>query len=96
MTVWQKRPGSRWSRGSTRAYREARAASLAAHLARRGGCELAVSDRCTGKAEEWHHTRARELVGDDPAYMVWSCRPCNLKVGDPTKGDPQPDPGTRW
>jgi 5-methylcytosine-specific restriction endonuclease McrA len=51
---------------------------------------------CLVKATHVHHTRDRRVVGDDPAYLVAACAPCNLHVGDPTKGDPAPTPATRW
>jgi hypothetical protein len=27
-------------------------------------------------------------MGDDPAHLVAACAPCNGKVGDPTRADP--------
>ena len=96
MSGWRKTAGSHWHNGSSTAYRTARGESLRAHLAAGGGCTLKIHPECTGKAEQWHHTRDRRLVGDDPRYLVWTCKPCNLMAGDPTKGDPTPDPGTKW
>lgn len=51
---------------------------------------------CLINADCVHHTRDRRVFGDDPAYLVAACSPCNLKVGDPTRGDPEPTPATRW
>lgn len=94
---WHKKTkNAHWQNGSSRAYRVARAESLAAHERKGGGCELKIHDDCTNRAEEWHHTRDRRIYGDDPQYMQWACRPCNLKAGDPTRGDPAPTPRTEW
>jgi hypothetical protein len=46
-----------------------------------------------------HHTHGRGVTGDDPAYLVASCRSCNLTIGDPTRpdvADPAPRPHTQW
>jgi len=51
---------------------------------------------CTYRATEAHHTLGRGRTGDDPQYMVASCKPCNLQVGDPTHVDPQPTIKTWW
>lgn len=64
-----------------------------------GWCARA-SDReheCRHRAEHAHHTHGHAATGNDPAHMVASCAPCNLHIGDPTRGaDPQPKPRTRW
>lgn len=51
---------------------------------------------CLGRADCVHHTRDRRIVGDDPRFLQAACSPCNLKIGDPTRGDPEPTPATRW
>jgi 5-methylcytosine-specific restriction endonuclease McrA len=42
------------------------------------------------------HHLAGKGAGDDPANLVAACQHCNLKVGDPTKHDPDPIPWTGW
>jgi hypothetical protein len=76
-------------------------------LARDGyRCRVQVPGVCIGAAPlhaygdvpsgHVHHVFGK-AAGDDPAYMVASCQPCNLHVGDPTrKPDPDPRPMTRW
>lgn len=99
-----------WARGSTRAWRALRAAILArdgyrcrAHAD--GWCDRAPGEHtCTDRADltgphagHVHHTHGRARTGDDPRYMVSSCRPCNLHIGSPEKhADPRPRPVTRW
>lgn len=54
-------------------------------------------DVCTEAATCVHHTKGRGVTGDDPRYLVASCAPCNLKIGDPTRGADPPNEGvTRW
>jgi 5-methylcytosine-specific restriction endonuclease McrA len=90
-----------WRNGSTRRWRAVRAEVLA-----RDGylCQIALPGEwpvwggmahCTGRATQVHHTKGRAVTGDDPAYLVSACRPCNLKVGEP-KVDPAPQPVTEW
>lgn len=82
-----------WTGGSTRAHRRAREAVLA----RAGGvCQLVIQGVCTRVATEAHHTLGRGRTGDDPQWMVASCKPCNLHVGDPTRFDPEPDIADAW
>lgn len=90
-----------WKGGSTRRHRKARAAVLARDGYR---CMIAIPGewpawggmrRCLGRATCVHHTRGKGVTGDDPAFMVAACQPCNLKVGQP-KVDPQPRPLTEW
>lgn len=83
---------SRWEGGSTTAWRKVRAQVLDRDGHR---CRLQIPGVCTTIATQVHHTKARELVGDDPAYLLASCPPCNQRVGDPTKHDPEPRP-SRW
>lgn len=84
-----------WASGSSRRWRKLRLAVLV-----RDGwvCQLRRPDVCTGRATHVHHTLGRTVTGDeDDRYLVAACEPCNLAVGDPTKGpDPQPKPMTRW
>lgn len=93
-----------WKGGSTRAHRVARAQVL---MRDRYICQIKLPgewlDRkgrkrnCLGRANCVHHTRGKEATGNDPRYMVAACMPCNLKVGDPTRGfDPKPRPITKW
>jgi 5-methylcytosine-specific restriction endonuclease McrA len=82
-----------WAGGSTRQWRRVRALVLV-----RDGfaCQLKL-DVCTSQATCVHHTAGRSVTGDDPTYLVASCAPCNLKLGDPTKGaSPQARKITRW
>lgn len=51
---------------------------------------------CRGVATHIHHTQDRNVVGDDPEFLIPACEPCNLKTGDPTRGDPEPRPATQW
>lgn len=81
-----------WSGGSTRAWRRIRAQVLARDAHR---CQLRL-DGCTTRAQHVHHTRPRELVGDDPAHLQAACEHCNLKAGDPRTVDPPPRPKTWW
>lgn len=81
-----------WAKGSTTAWRRVRALVLARDGNR---CRLQL-DGCTTVATHAHHTQPRELVGDDPRYLLGACRACNLKLGDPRKLDPMPRPGQWW
>lgn len=96
-------PSARWTNGSTAGWRAVRLDVLKRDGYRcqirrpgtwitRGGIER----RCLGEATQAHHTAAREVVGDDPAYLVAACAPCNRAEGDPTAGDPAPRPMTDW
>lgn len=82
-----------WPNGSTRAYRRARRRVL-----ERDGwlCRLR-GPGCRGRADTAHHTRDRLVWGDDPAWMVAACAPCNIRAGDPIgASDPAPVQRTRW
>jgi hypothetical protein len=90
-----------WRNGSTRTHREARALVLARDGYR---CRIATPGewpkwggmaRCLVRADCVHHTKGYAVTGDDPAFMVAACTPCNLKVGQP-KVDPAPRPVTEW
>lgn len=82
----------RWKAGSTTAWRKIRAQVLDRDAHR---CQLRLAGICTHTATHVHHTRPRELAGDDPAHLVAACAPCNQAVGDPTRHDPAPRP-SRW
>ena len=59
-------------------------------------CQVRL-DVCTHHATCVHHTEGRAVTGDDPAYLVASCAPCNGKVGDPARHhDPPNQPVTTW
>lgn len=85
-----------WDGGSTRRWRRTRAAVLAANRRENGGrCVVQVAGVCTVRATCVHHTRGRAVTGDDPDFLVASCKPCNLHIGEPDIS-PQPTPVTRW
>lgn len=81
-----------WQNGSTAAWRRVRAAVLVRDQQR---CQLQL-DGCTTIATQAHHTRSREQVGDDPAWLLASCAPCNQRAGEPGRGDPAPTPSRWW
>lgn len=101
-----------WAKGSTRAWRNLRAAILArdgyrcrAHAD--GWCDRAnraEPHTCTDTAAlrgpdrgHAHHTHGRAITGDDPRYIVAACEACNLHIGDPTRhGDPPNKAVTPW
>ncbi|MFI6329868.1 HNH endonuclease [Micromonospora chersina] len=101
---------SNWNRGSTRQWRRTRAYVLARDGYRCRAHEDGWCDRvpgthtCTYRAPldgpdagHAHHVHGRAKTGDDPRWIVASCRNCNLHLGDPTKHtDPTPKPVTRW
>lgn len=85
---------SSWAKGSSRGWRRTRAAVLARDSYT---CQVRRPGVCTTTATHVHHTVGRSITGDDPAYLVAACAPCNLAVGDPTtQPDPEPRPSTRW
>lgn len=75
-----------WAGGSTREWRRVRA-----YVLDRDGhrCQLQL-EGCTTVATDAHHTRPRELVGDDPNHVVGACESCNNRAGDPREADPAP------
>ncbi|MFF5992594.1 HNH endonuclease [Prauserella flavalba] len=88
-----------WKGGSSRAQRAARAFVLDrdAWVCQLCGKPIPRAARTPHPdSAEAHHTVARELVGDNPEYMVASHRRCNQKAGDPRVTDPQPRPRTKW
>lgn len=96
-----------WRGGSTRAWREKRARVLLANAnANRGRCQLNVGRECarhgkpcpgicTGRATQVHHSRGK-AHGDDERYLVASCEPCNLHVGQPGAAIPDEIPVSKW
>ena len=102
-----------WEQGSTTAWRRVRALVLArdgyrcrAHAD--GWCAMVKGDhRCTslapltggpGVAGHAHHTRGRDVTGDDPRFIVAACPACNLHIGNPVARavDPPLTTVTRW
>lgn len=94
----------RWPSGSTRRWRTVVRPAVMARD--RGRCQIAyegtwttrdgIERRCMGAATDVHHTGAREIVGDDLAYLKAACGPCNRRAGDPTSGDPEHRSMTAW
>lgn len=89
-----------WHGGSTRAWRRIREEVFAA---KGRTCLLAFepwgdddNQRCSTVATEVHHTEDRDVVGDDPRFLIPACQPCNLKAGDPTRDRADPDPLPSW
>lgn len=78
-----------WTGGSTRTWRKTRERIL-----ERDGhvCQLQIPEVCTHTATQAHHTRDRDIVGDDPAHLIAACAPCNIRVGNPVTTDPDPLP----
>lgn len=88
---------SAWKGGSTRRWRRIRAGVLAANMRENGGrCGVAIVGVCTGEATCVHHTLGRAVTGDDPRYLVASCKACNLHIGEPARHAPQPKRVTEW
>jgi hypothetical protein len=85
-----------WTKGSTTRWRKLRAAILLANQQEnRGRCTLQVPKVCTGTATQVHHLKGK-AHGDDPRYLAAVCAACNLHVGDPNKGNPQPKRISSW
>jgi hypothetical protein len=68
-------------------------------------CQLKIDGICKYRADCVHHVYGRAVTGDNTAYLVASCTPCNLRTGDPTKpsrgngqasGDPKPTSRIRY
>jgi hypothetical protein len=73
-----------WAKGSTRQWRKIRAAVLEHNRIHYGGqCRARVRGVCTKVAEHAHHTRGREITGDDLRHIEGVCAPCNLHIGNP-------------
>lgn len=81
-----------WKGGSTRAWRRIRTIVL-----KRDGyvCQLQIEGTCVHRADSVHHVLGKRH-GDDPAHLLASCTPCNLKIGDPQRHDPEHEQHTRW
>lgn len=86
-----------WSGGSTRRWRDLRAAILAANRTETGGaCQLAIPGVCTGQADQVHHVKGK-AHGDNPRDLIPACAACNGHVGNPAKHHrPKPRPTSRW
>lgn len=85
-----------WAKGSTHKWRKLRRAILLANQQEnRGRCTLHIPTVCTGTATQVHHVKGKKH-GDDPKWLVPCCRACNLHVGDPNKGNPQPKRVSTW
>jgi 5-methylcytosine-specific restriction protein A len=85
-----------WAGGSTKAWRNVRAAVL---IRDRHQCQLQLPGVCIGVATHAHHTQPRAVVGDNPVHLLAACAPCNTSYGDPAQpkyGDPRPRPRTTW
>lgn len=82
---------STWDKGSTRAWRKLRLVILERDRYR---CRLKL-EGCTTRATHVHHLKGKAM-GDDPAFLVSACADCNLKVGNPTRNDPEPLAWTGW
>lgn len=80
-----------WAGGSTTAWRRTRTAVLNRD---QWTCQLCHQRIPRGlppthpNAAQVHHTRSRELVGDDPQWLVAAHRQCNLAAGEPGRHDP--------
>lgn len=73
-----------WAGGSTRQWRKIRAMVLEDNRIQHGGlCRANVVGVCREVATHVHHTLGRNVTGDDPRFMVATCGPCNLHIGDP-------------
>lgn len=86
-----------WKGGSTTKWRKTRAQILLNNqVFNAGQCTLQIKGKCTGIANQVHHTLGRGVTGDDPRYLQAVCAACNYAIGDPTKNrDPRGRP-PRW
>lgn len=84
--------------GGQRRWRVIRDAVLDRNREENGGqCTLAIEGTCTVLATCVHHTMGRDVTGDDPRYLVASCKACNERVGSPMRQpDPPARPVSRW
>ncbi len=82
-----------WVKGSTRRWRKIRAAVLARDRYR---CQIRLPKVCTTQATCAHHTLGRAITGDNMAYIVAACAPCNGAVGEPGRNQPEPKRISRW
>lgn len=73
-----------WAAGSSRAWRRVRDLVMEHNRLHYGGkCRARVRGICLGIAQHAHHTRGREVTGDDPRFIEGVCAPCNLHIGNP-------------
>lgn len=88
---------SSWESGSTPQWRRIRARVLRDNQTVTGGrCQLAIPRKCTGHATQVHHVYGRAVTGDDPRYLVATCRACNLAAGEPETNPVSPKRVSRW
>lgn len=86
-----------WQGGSTYAWRRLRARVLQQNLLENQGmCVVALPEVCTGQADTVHHTQGRAVSGDDPRYLVATCRACNAAIGEPKRSSPQHRTVSEW
>jgi hypothetical protein len=90
-----------WAGGSTTAWRRVRAFVLNRDLHRCRAHADRLCDRkpgehtCTGVGDQAHHVHGKKY-GDDPAFIVAACKPCNLHIGEPDASDPPGRSMTKW
>jgi 5-methylcytosine-specific restriction endonuclease McrA len=72
MSTWR-------GRGGNRQWRSIRASVLDRD---RQTCRLILTG-CTTVATHAHHVLGRDITGDDPAYLIATCPPCNVRAGHP-------------
>lgn len=86
-----------WAKGSTTAWRKLRTQVLQANLLEnQGRCTVRIEGVCTGQANTVHHTMGRAVTGDDPRYLVATCRECNASIGEPKNNSPQHKRVSEW
>ena len=94
-----------WAKGSTRRWRQARAAVLLANAHTNGGrCQLALGTwttrdgqqrSCEGVATEVHHVKGK-ASGDERDNLMAVCGPCNRRVGQPKSNSGQHKRVSNW
>lgn len=60
---------------------------------------IVTSTACTGGTPELlqvHHVLGRAATGDNPRFLITSCRACNLATGYPATVDPRHKTMTDW
>jgi hypothetical protein len=86
-----------WARGSTTAWRKLRARTLHTNqIENQGKCQVQITDVCTGQADTVHHVLGRAVTGDDPKYLVATCRACNAAIGEPKRSSPPHRTISQW
>ena len=84
-----------WASGSTREWREVIRPFILNRDKYR--CQIRIPDVCTTVATDVHHIYGRKVTGDkDMTKLQAACHECNLKIGDPSRGDPPPAPRGWW